>query len=70
MESNGKPYKIHVSETTAELIRAAGKGFVISCYEVHVHCERRGCLESKSIGTISDHLFSFCADIGLFPAMK
>jgi class 3 adenylate cyclase len=30
MESNGEPHKIHVSETTAELIKIAGKGYVFN----------------------------------------
>jgi hypothetical protein len=28
MESNGAPFKIHVSESTAELVKEAGKGYV------------------------------------------
>ena len=51
METNGSPFKIHVSGSTADLIRSAGKGYVFehivsfliimclphdSCFDVNV----------------------------------
>ena len=61
MESNGEPNQIHMSETTAELLRAAGKGHWLKKREDLVEAKGKGAMQcywldvhAFSAGTIEE----------------
>jgi Adenylate and Guanylate cyclase catalytic domain len=46
MESTGKPWKIHASEATAELLRQAGKGDWLRAREELVEAKGKGTMQT------------------------
>ena len=64
MESNGSPNRIHVSESTAQLIKAAGKGSWITKRQDLVFAKGKGEMqtywcEPKSSGSVYSYTSSF-----------